>query len=216
MIIYQRSTNRVAFPRAVLALSTFNSTYWLWYTLDFIPTVNASSLDQIHIDYTFGFLGMAISLTLQAATLVYPQRLVSKIQYDPSTQDLTIFNHDVPTIWASSFSRTYPLGTVSLDAGSADAKQLVNEQELFRGALALKVHKNQWMPLLVDLQDDDDLPDPALFTKILVTPDQLVSTPHTAMTRGRSSSSNVAPMKKKNKANKKKTGTRVPAAAKRR
>jgi hypothetical protein len=190
--------------------------YWLWYTLDFIPTVNASSLDQIHIDYTFGFLGMAISLSLQAATIVYPQRLVSKIQYDPSTQNLTIFKHDVPTIWASPFSRTYPLGTVTLDAGSADAKKLVDEQEWYRGPLALKVNKNQWMPLLVDLQDDDDLPDAALFTQIFVTPDQLVRTRHTT-SKGGNSISSVASMKKKKKVNKKKAGTRVPvAAAKRR
>ena len=200
ILLYQRANNRAAFPRAVLALSTFNSVYWFWYTLDFIPAVNQSPIDDFHVEPTFGYLGIALSLTLQTATLLYPQYLVSKLEYDEKTQDLTIYHHDVPTIFPSALSFTYPLGKLTLDAGSADAKKLVDTQDLYRGSLALMVGGSR-LPQMVDIQDGE-LKDSMRFIQILVTPERVINLPNS------SSSSNSKTDNKKTSTKKKKRARR--------
>lgn len=176
VLIYQRENNRATFPRAVLALSTFNSTYWVWYTFDFIPSVNHSPLDQIHVDPTFGYIGIFLGLTIQAASIFYPLRMVSKIEYDRKAQNITTYHHDVPTIFQSAFGHTVPLGKLTLDPASADARKLIEETESFSGALALSVGKER-MPLLVDVQQGE-LKEVDLFVQMLLTPEKLVHVPH--------------------------------------
>jgi len=84
-LLYQRNPNRNALPRASFLVSSLNSIYWVWYVLDFIPAVNASPINDIHINQYYGLGGLALSILIQAAFTLYPSSLVSKIAYKTST-----------------------------------------------------------------------------------------------------------------------------------
>eukprot|EP00980_Cylindrotheca_fusiformis_P031269 scaffold26101_cov113-Cylindrotheca_fusiformis.AAC.1 len=71
ILLYQRNPERNVLPRAAFGFSIFNSTYWLWYVLDFIPAVNntttaaaasssASAADLYYIHPAVGLGGLAL------------------------------------------------------------------------------------------------------------------------------------------------------------
>jgi hypothetical protein len=172
ILLYERSKSRATFPRGLVGIATFNSVYWVWYTFDFLPAVNRSPIEDLDVDTTLGFLGIALSMVLQFGAVAYPLRLVSKLEYDPKAQNFTVYQHDIPLVIASHIGRTYPIGTLKLDPASLEARTLLAAQENFRGNLALKA-VNERFPLLVDVQEDE-LKDAALFSKILTEPEQVV------------------------------------------
>jgi hypothetical protein len=189
VVLYQRAKNRAMIMRTTLFMSTFNSVYWVWYNVDFIPAINASRVEALHVDPVFGLLGAAVSLLLQAATLAYPRHLMSKLEYNETTQDLTVYMHDIPTTFQSTIGHSYPLGSLTLGIASKSAKELVEEQEQFRGPVTINA-KGSRMPFIMDLQEDDVALHRRLLP-ILMTPDRVVHMP-------KRSSSSSTPGKKSN------------------
>ena len=74
-LLYKRSPSRSTYPRATLTFSSFNALYWMWYTFDFTPSVNAAayekaalnqidaeSLELLLVDGTIGYVGLGLAL----------------------------------------------------------------------------------------------------------------------------------------------------------
>ncbi|KAL3793924.1 hypothetical protein ACHAWO_002304 [Cyclotella atomus] len=91
-LLYARSPARSFYPRTTLAFSSFNTLYWLWYTFDFTPSVNASAyekaslqqidletLDLLLVDTTMGYVGLGMALVIWGGSIWYPKHLVSAI-----------------------------------------------------------------------------------------------------------------------------------------
>mmetsp|Transcript_22002 Transcript_22002/g.61191 ORF Transcript_22002/g.61191 Transcript_22002/m.61191 type:complete len:244 (+) Transcript_22002:117-848(+) len=83
-ILYQRDPRRNGLPKASFLVSSMNSMYWLWYVFDFIPAVNASPIEDLHVDPIYGFGGLGLSILIQSVFTFYPLSLVSKIGYRAS------------------------------------------------------------------------------------------------------------------------------------
>ncbi|KAL3805010.1 hypothetical protein HJC23_003238 [Cyclotella cryptica] len=90
-LLYHRS-NRATYPRATLTFSTFNLFYWLWYTFDFTPAVNASAhekaalgqidaetLELLLVDNSMGYVGLGVALVIWGGSVWYPKRLITAI-----------------------------------------------------------------------------------------------------------------------------------------
>ena len=91
-LLYNRNPSRTTVPRAMLGVTTFNLTYWFWYNLDFIPSINASAhhkfelgqidadiLDKLLIEPALGYMGMGISSLIWLGAYLYTKQLVSAI-----------------------------------------------------------------------------------------------------------------------------------------
>ena len=137
----------------------------------------------MHIDPFFGMIGAGLSLLLQVATLTYPRYLLSKLEYNETTQEMTAYAHGIPTVFQSTIGTVYPLGIISIDAASATAKEFVDLQDLFRGPASLTIKKSG-IPFVIDVQEHDVF-DHRRLLPILMTPEEVV---HVANNRSRRSS----------------------------
>ena len=143
IVLYERDSERNKLPRAAFGFSIVNTTYWLWYALDFIPTVNASPIDDLHIDPMIGVGGIVLGLLINTVTGLYPASLVSKLSYSRTTNSLHLWGHDVFP-WMRPQSNTtqpieYPLGTLTIaNKSSNDAQRLLNDPLSYQGHLGLK------------------------------------------------------------------------------
>jgi hypothetical protein len=99
-LLYYRSPKRQKYPRATLAFSSFNLTYWLWYTFDFTPSVNASAhekaaigqidaetLQLLLVDDFMGYVGLGVALVIWGGSIWYPRNLVSAIWISEGSGD---------------------------------------------------------------------------------------------------------------------------------
>jgi len=127
-------------------VSSLNSLYWVWYCFDFVPAVNSSPIDDLHIDPIFGFGGLGLSILIQSAFTLYPLSLVSKIAYraSPSTststgtqktkksasqkeQEILLFKHTLPFLKTSLKPLVIPLGKITMDKASDDTRKILEE-----------------------------------------------------------------------------------------
>jgi hypothetical protein len=105
-------------------------------------------------------------------TLHYPQYMVSKLEYDDKTQNLTVYTHDVMTLFQSGMGYKYPLGAITLDPMSVEADRLMQAHEYFRGPMALKIAGSR-IPYLMDVEQDE-LVNAEQFIPIVLTPERVV------------------------------------------
>jgi hypothetical protein len=119
LVLYVRDvTNADAMQTTTLMrsgffFSTFHTLYWIWYTFDFLPIVNAASMELLHVDPMIGVAGIAIAMALQSAFVIYPRRLISKLTYRPDEQRICIYTHRLPLMYPSLYRpyTTFPVGT---------------------------------------------------------------------------------------------------------
>ena len=91
-LLYHRSPSRTTYPRVMLGTSSFNLTYWMWYCLDFTPSVNASAqskyelgqidletLELLLIDESLGAVGFGLASMIWLGAFLYTKQLVSAI-----------------------------------------------------------------------------------------------------------------------------------------
>jgi hypothetical protein len=98
--------------RSGLLVSTIHTLYWIWYTVDFIPTVNQAAMQALHVSPVIGYAGIALAVGIQTAFLWYPYRLISKISYQPTRQKLLLYTHRIPLMRPNLLpSASFPLGT---------------------------------------------------------------------------------------------------------
>jgi hypothetical protein len=169
ILIYQRESERNKVPRAAFGFSVANTTYWLWYALDFIPAVNTSPITDLHIDPAIGFGGVALGFFINALTGLYPTSLISKLAYDSSTGTFFLWKHDMPFIRQSAVPLVYPLGSLKMDHSSSDTRKLVKENRNYKGHLGISV-EGRWIPMLLEVRGPSELLDPQLMLQALLDP----------------------------------------------
>jgi hypothetical protein len=161
-ILYERNAERNTIPRAALGVSVFNTTYWTWYVWDFIPAVNASPIETLHINPTIGLFGVALGLMINSVTMLYPMMLVSKVAFSPADGGrLKVWKHDLPLIRPSSITYSeHELGDIFIDSSSGDARKIVNALDgdltRFRGHLGISVIDKK-LPLLLEIRDEAEV-----------------------------------------------------------
>lgn len=158
-------------PRAALGMSSFNLLYWLWYVIDFVPAVNQSPLQDLHIEPTFGFVGLAMGAGIQVGTVMYPLNLISKMEYNHKDDHIWISTHSIPWVSPATKKAVHGLGEIQLNTSSADTKKVLDSPGSFRGHLALQV-ENSRSPLLMDLQANE-IKDATTLMQVLVNPEAI-------------------------------------------
>eukprot|EP00536_Pseudo-nitzschia_multiseries_P015724 jgi/Psemu1/218927/e_gw1.940.27.1 len=169
-MLYERDPSRNGLPRASFLVSSMNSMYWLWYVFDFIPAVNASPIEDLHVDSIYGFGGLGLSILIQTVFTLYPLSLVSKIGYRTSPRvhrDILLWKHTLPLLRTSQKPLVIPVGGITMDKTSDDTRKILEELGgdvgKFEGHLGLtRVSENENktdsgsitinFPLLVDIR----------------------------------------------------------------
>jgi hypothetical protein len=121
--------------RSGLLVSTIHTLYWIWYTVDFIPTVNQAAMQALHVSPVIGYAGIALAVGIQTAFLWYPYRLISKISYQPTRQKLLLYTHRIPLMRPNLLpSASFPLGTKLSGNPNSQQSRRLEEQGLDQAA----------------------------------------------------------------------------------
>jgi hypothetical protein len=180
IVLYERGPGRNRLARSGLGFSSFHTAYWLWYSADFIPTVNAAEMHDLHIDPMLGVVGIVFASVIQAIFFTYPKRLVSKLTWKSDARQLLFYSHNIPFVTPSTTPMIYTLGEGPvLDPSSSDAKHLLGKLSgdisQYRGHMAIAA-KGQWPPFLLDLRESGDVVEPELMLEALLSPDRMGGT----------------------------------------
>ena len=178
--LYQRNSERNKLPRTAFGFSLLNTTYWLWYSLDFIPAVNASPIGDLHVNPSIGFGGVALGIFINLLTGIYPSSLISKLAFDTSTQQFFVWKHDLPLIRESGEPLVYSLGSLKIDPSSAETQELLEKSSLYQGHLGVSVG-GKLFPMLLEVREPSELLDPQLMLQALLDP-QAMKQPTTTKT----------------------------------
>ncbi len=155
-LLYSRA-HRAMVPRGLLAMTTLHTSYWLWYVLDFTPSLNAAAAKKneliaatnnetitfvTEIDPTVGYLGLGMAIMMSLGSAAFPKYLVSEIR-EESNGALRIGVHSLPFCIPQTGSQAtvYPPAGVTIDStADADAIFAKNNGDLTksRGFLALR------------------------------------------------------------------------------
>ena len=177
--LYERSTERNKIPRAALGVSLFNTIYWTWYSFDFIPAVNASAMESIHVDPTVGYVGLALGVLINTATVLYPLSSVSKITLSPTQQIFRVYGYNLPLITPSTSYREYSLGDLTMNPSSTEAKKILHELDgdlkQFSGLFGLRAKSQKRLPLLVEVRQPEEVLRPKLFLESILNPQDIAS-----------------------------------------
>jgi hypothetical protein len=143
-------------PKSAFLVSSLNSIYWIWYVVDFVPALNASPIENFHVDPIYGFGGLGLSILIQSAFTLYPLSLVSKIAYRaPPTanhfgsnssddrltkkqkkknntalqkqQEILVWKHTLPLLQTSSKPLIFPVGGITMDKTSETTRTILED-----------------------------------------------------------------------------------------
>lgn len=176
ILLYQRGTSHNRFGRSAFAASSFYSFYWLWYNLDFVPTVNASPVENLHIDPILPMAGLFTAVVIQAAAVAYPMRSIHSLSWQPSTNSLGISTFRP---WMTpGTQKTIPVGEWTLDASSKEAQHILYDLDgdfpRFRGHVFLSPSvPRTTLPFLLTVREETDVLEPDLLLQALVHPKSL-------------------------------------------
>ena len=153
-LLYQRDSKRNLLPKSAFLVSSLNSIYWVWYVVDFVPALNASPIENFHVDPIYGFGGLGLSILIQSAFTLYPLSLVSKISYRaPPTanhfssnssddrrtkkkknsialqkqQEILVWKHTLPLLQTSSKPLIFPVGGITMDKTSETTRTILED-----------------------------------------------------------------------------------------
>ena len=168
-------------PRGLLALTTVHTSYWLWYVLDFTPSLNAMAAKKndalaataaatsdgaaaasveafAGIDPTVGYLGLGMAIMMSLGSAAFPKYLVSEIR-KADNGALRVGVHSLPFCTPQTGSQTevYPPAGVTIDStNDASAIFTRNNGDLTksRGFLALRAEGKR-VNLLLNINGDD-------------------------------------------------------------
>ena len=186
VLLFERGPDQYALMRSGLGFSCFHTAYWLWYTTDFIPAVNASPMPELHIDPMLGLVGIGFAGLIQSIFMVFPSRLVSKLTYKPDRlvgdqfvpAQLWIYAHRLPSIRPSAKAAVVidiakqPKNWTLMDA--SEAQQVMGSLDTFLGRLAIRPPGGlSWPPYLLDFRPDSTIPDTNRLLQALVNPQKL-------------------------------------------
>ena len=165
--LYKRTPDQMFKPRIVLGLSSFHTLYWLWYVIDFIPTVNASPQEYLHIDPVVGAVGIILALFCNLGSLLYPWSLISRIGVQGNR--ICVFGHSLPTTAPAEKGVAYEYGEVFMDPSSHETKRILDKGEFVKGFIALKAADRR-LPYLLQIQDTAEVLDSLTLLDMLTNP----------------------------------------------
>ena len=196
-LLFEGSREKFALMRTGLGFSCFHTAYWLWYTTEFIPNVNASPMQNLHVEPAVGWAGFVFGLAIQAVFFVYPKRLVSRLTYRPAgfvsdgmaaPAQVSIYTHQLPLIQPATrptavvrMSSSEETTATLLDPLSKPASVLIDQLngdiQAYEGVLAIRnPNKTRlpWrFPLLLDFQKDTRVPNSSRLLQALLYPQDL-------------------------------------------
>eukprot|EP00934_Nitzschia_sp_Nitz4_P009364 Nitzschia sp. Nitz4//scaffold301_size22573//9899//10555//NITZ4_008552-RA/size22573-processed-gene-0.19-mRNA-1//1//CDS//3329547010//9354//frame0 len=177
-LLYLRDTERNVLPRSAYGVSVLNTLYWLWYSLDFIPAVNASPFEAMHIDPRVGYGALALGVGINSVTAFYPKSLVSKMEYSVDAKQLLVYQHDFPLLGPSPTPTVYPLGAVRMDASSPDTRKILEKDQgdlgRYEGHVSLFANESK-IPILLDIRSPSEVKHSELLLQALLYPQSLGS-----------------------------------------
>lgn len=180
-LLYSRAPSRAMVPRGLLALTTVHTSYWLWYVLDFTPSLNAAALKKNEvlaataaasdgaveafagIDPTVGYLGLGMAIMMSLGSAAFPKYLVSEIR-KADNGALRVGVHSLPfcTPQTGTQAEVYPPAGVTIDS-THDASAIFtrNNGDLTksRGFLALRAEGKK-VNLLLNINSEDTMNKP--------------------------------------------------------
>ena len=182
-LLYSRAPSRAMVPRGLLALTTVHTSYWLWYVLDFTPSLNAAALAKNEvlaaaaasdgaaanveafagIDPTVGYLGLGMAIMMSLGSAAFPRYLVSEIR-KADNGALQVGVHSLPfcTPQTGTQGEVYPPAGVTIDStNDASAIFTRNNGDLrkSRGFLALRAEGKK-VNLLLNINGEDTMNQP--------------------------------------------------------
>jgi hypothetical protein len=159
-------------PRVILGLASFHTLYWSWYVFDFIPAVNQSPLQNLHIDPVVGYVGMLFSLFVNLGAALYPYSLVSSIGLKGG--ELCVFCHSLPAMKPANKGVMYEIGHVTMDPSTEETKKIVDtlhgDLSAFRGFVALKANRRR-LPYLLQIENSNEVLDSWRLLQVFINPE---------------------------------------------
>jgi hypothetical protein len=152
-------------PRMILGLSSFHTLYWGWYAIDFIPSVNASPLEAMHIDPVVGYVGVMLALFCNLGSLLYPWSLISSIGLQGDK--VCVFGHSLPTMVAAKKGEAYDFGDVAMDPSAQETTRILEKGEFGQGFISLKAQGRR-LPYLLQIQDTAEVLDSSTLLQVLM------------------------------------------------
>ena len=173
VLLYERNPEANKLPRGGLALTYLSSIYWTWYAVDFIPTVNASPIESLHIEPWIGVVGCTFAYAVNTAACLYCKQMISKVvlQKD-SAKPVHVYRHSLPFMIAARKPLEYDFGDAYLDYNSQEVKNIMDTIEMsdaqsIRGHLPLNTTGRRW-PLGMYVTDTSDIKDKESFLDTLL------------------------------------------------
>jgi hypothetical protein len=184
--LYERNPQAIIAPRFGLGVAYCHTLYWVWYTLDFVPTVNASPIIEFHVNPMLGKVCCVVALAINIAGAVFVPQQVARITYSKAPRDDTpvhVYYHTLPFMVASTQPIKYGLGEVALNTTSDQVNQLVevlqNHHEGSQPQQPFKqvhIHLKSVsllfgifpLPVGLYMTSLDDIKDPIMFLNVLL------------------------------------------------
>jgi len=189
-LIYERGDETLKLLKSGIIFSSFHTSYWVWYTTEFIPAVNASPMPELHIEPMLGYTGIAFALLTQGAFFLFPKCLVSKVERRPSgwigerqvPAQLWIYTYSIPFIRpAAKASKVIDLAAdlpPLADPAATEARQLLERGHMdgYTGRIPIKM-SGQTIPFLLDMRSICTIPDSNRLFQALFSPGHLLQAP---------------------------------------
>ena len=165
--LYERTPDQMSKPRIILGLSSFHTLYWTWYVIDFIPMVNASPQEHLHIDPVVGAVGVMLALFCNIASLLYPWSLISRIGLQGNK--ICVFGHSLPKLVPAEKGVEYEYGEIAMDPSAQETKRILDKGEFAQGFISLKAAHRR-LPYLLQIQDTTEVLDSSTLLYVLINP----------------------------------------------
>ena len=201
-LIYTRAPNRAMVPRGLLAMTTLHTSYWLWYVLDFTPSLNAAAAKKNEliaaasdgaitfsgVDSTVGYLGLGMAIMMSLGSAAFPKYLISEIR-EESNGALRVGVHSLPFCIPQTGSQAtvYPPAGVTIDStADADAIFAKNNGDLTksRGFLALRATGKR-VNFLLNISAEDTMNQPDVLLDHILPSAVRTANENQAVTSGR-------------------------------
>lgn len=201
-LLYSRSPNRAMVPRGLLSMTTLHTSYWLWYVLDFTPSLNAAAAKKNEliaaasdgavafsgVDTTVGYLGLGMAIMMSLGSAAFPKYLISEIR-EENNGALRVGVHSLPFCIPQTGSQAtvYPPAGVTIDStADADAIFAKNNGDLTksRGFLALRATGKR-VNFLLNISAEDTMNRPDVLLDHILPSAVRTANENQAVTSGR-------------------------------
>lgn len=174
IVLYEKTPGHLRLVRSGFGFSCFHSLYWIWYAVDFVPTVNAAQMSELHVGPVIPTIGVFFAFIVQAIFTGYPLRLVSKLSWRPVSREFLVYKHSLPLITPAKKASVHEVGEVRIDPASKEARHIATQGQLHNFAGMVTIGKTgQWPPFLIDIRNPSEVREPEILLEILLEPERI-------------------------------------------